>query len=343
MLVAIHPDFWDAAEGERANSSSPKYAAILQKAGHEVRWVDIFKSDIVSQVQGCHGFIWRHGHHSTMVRVAKLVLPVLERELGLMMYPDQRTCWHYDDKLAQKLLFEAHAVPAPKTWVFWDNVDAALEFARSAQYPLVLKLASGAASQNVRLLRGFDEAEPWIRRLMGDGAYNLDHAKACQPHQVLFAHHKNYVLLQEFLPENPFDTRITVIGNRAFGYRRFNRPNDFRASGSGLTDHNPADINPAAVRLALLAAQRLASQSLAFDIVHRGDEQMILEVSYTYVSWMVKDCPGHWEIDGDPETAPLRWVEGHVWPEEAQMADYLPRLEERGIELGLQPRETVTC
>lgn len=29
------------------------------------------------------------------------------------------------------------------------------------------------------------------------------------------------------------DTRVTVIGHCAFGYRRYNRPGDFRASGSG--------------------------------------------------------------------------------------------------------------
>src|SRR6185503_17089802 len=45
-----------------------------------------------------------------------------------------------------------------------------------------------------------------------------------------------YILLQEFLSNNKFDTRVTVIGNRAFAYRRFNRPNDFRASGSGNFD-----------------------------------------------------------------------------------------------------------
>ena len=53
---------------------------------------------------------------------------------------------------------------------------------------------------------------------------------------------RDYLLVQEFLPGNGFDTRITVIGNRAFGFRRFNRPDDFRASGSGRIDWNPAAI-----------------------------------------------------------------------------------------------------
>ena len=61
MIVAIHPDFWDAADGPRANSSSPKYADILQRAGHEVRWVDIYKSDILPNLSKGKTLLFSHG------------------------------------------------------------------------------------------------------------------------------------------------------------------------------------------------------------------------------------------------------------------------------------------
>ena len=44
---------------------------------------------------------------------------------------------------------------------------------------------------------------------------------------------KDYVYFQKFLPNNKYDIRIVVIGDRAFGFIRYNRENDFRASGSG--------------------------------------------------------------------------------------------------------------
>ena len=34
---------------------------------------------------------------------------------------------------------------------------------------------------------------------------------------------KNYIYFQEFIPGNEFDTRVTVIGDRAFAFRRMNR------------------------------------------------------------------------------------------------------------------------
>ena len=72
---------------------------------------------------------------------------------------------------------------------------------------------------------------------------------------------KTTVLFQEFLPCNDFDTRITVIGNRAFGFRRFNRANDFRASGSGKIDYDPKNIAPEMVQLAFDVTRRLNVQS----------------------------------------------------------------------------------
>ncbi len=110
---------------------------------------------------------------------------------------------------------------------------------------------------------------------------------------------QGYFFVQEFLPGNEFDTRVTIIGNRAFAFRRYNRQNDFRASGSGKLNWDPAAIDLETVRLAFHVAQKLGTQSLAVDALRRGDERLIVEISYTYASWAVRDCPGHWVLDGD--------------------------------------------
>lgn len=46
-------------------------------------------------------------------------------------------------------------------------------------------------------------------------------------------YHKGYIYFQDFIPNNNYDTRVKVIGNRCAALRRYNRKNDFRASGSG--------------------------------------------------------------------------------------------------------------
>ena len=118
-------------------------------------------------------------------------------------------------------------------------------------------------------------------------------------------------------------TRITVIGNRAFAFRRFNRPDDFRASGSGRRDEDPSQIDTDSVRLALRVAERLETQSVAVDVVYHGGTRVLTEISYYFEAWAVQACPGHWELRGTSSRGDLHWVEGHLAPEDAILEDFL--------------------
>lgn len=354
FLVAIQSDnYTNPSAPEKYDASSPLWAEFLQRAGHRVKWVDVYRSDILEQLHGCDGFMWRWAHFNGMGRIARRLLPVLEQQLGLTLYPDWHTCWHYDDKLAQAYLLPALGIPTPKTWV-WFERQAAKDWALTAQYPLVLKLAAGAGSANVRLILNWAEAHQWIDRLFGQRLVDLEEQQflplAWNRRLFLTAYlllrgklptfsdngnepQSGYVLFQEFLPDNAFDTRVTVIGNRAFGFRRFNRSNDFRASGSGKLDWTPDAIDLNFVRLAFGTARSSAAQSCAVDGLYRNKEHVISEISYTYASWAVYQCPGHWELDGDAETGKLDWIEGQLHPEHAQVEDFISRLTHRSSAL----------
>lgn len=330
MIIAIQPDNYGPGD-----ASSPIWTKLLQEAGFEVREVNVYRADILDQLKGCQGFMWRHAHLPHMRQVARRLLPVIERELGMVVYPDQQTCWHYDDKIAQAYLLDAVGVPIPKTWV-WFDMHHALEWAKNVEYPLVMKLWSGAGSTNVRLVQSFAEAKKWIKRMFYSGTTNLYKPGFSMKQRLLnstrafvkgeglpmWELHKNYVYFQEFLAGNEFDTRITVVGNKAFGYRRFNRENDFRASGSGKIDYVPQNISTDFIKLAFDVSKKLKAQSCAIDGLWRGREPVVGEVSYTYISRMVYECPGHWDID-------MKWHEGHMWPEEAQIQDFINLLRVR--------------
>ncbi len=349
MRVAIHPDDYSSPGHAGEDASAPRWAKALEAAGHEVHWVDVYRADILDQLDGCDGFMWRHGHSLEMQQVARRLLPVIERELGLAVYPDQATGWHYDDKIAQAHLLRALRLPTPQTWAWFDRA-AAERWARSADYPVVMKLSSGAGSENVRRIDSPEQAldriavlwtsgvgdlsdaslrpAPWLGRVR-DAARALVRGRPPHQHGLRQGLHYGYALFQEFLAGNEWDTRVTVIGKRAFAFRRFNRPGDFRASGSGALDPNPDAIDLPTVRLAFEAARRLGSQSVAIDGLRRGDERLIAEASYTYMSSAVADCPGHWELRGDPRSGDLSWVSGRMWPEDAQIEDFIERLVRR--------------
>lgn len=326
-----------------------RWAEFLAARGAEVRWLDLLGPDPLGPVRGCDGVMWHWAHYPHEERLAaRPLLQVIETELGIPVFPDLRTAWHYDDKIAQAYLLQALGLPAPKTWVFWRRADAEA-WAAAAPYPVVAKLAVGAGSSNVKLIRNAREAgahiermfsrtgiigpalhpgkptpagiaKSMVQRVLWGGRYLLLKKYPPLPKQYWMPQ-KGYALFQEFLPGNEFDTRITVIGDRAFGFRRMNRPGDFRASGSGMIDHDPGPIDRRFVELAFHAASQIGSQSMAFDLLFAGPgrEPAIVEISYCYADWAVQQCPGHWN-------GRLGWHEGRMWPEEAHVMDFLDRI-----------------
>ncbi|WP_119460671.1 hypothetical protein [Rhodospirillaceae bacterium SYSU D60014] len=343
--IAIQPDTVRHKNGEE-QSFSARWVELAEQIGIQARMVDAFAPDFFQQIVGCDGFLWRFGYPKLPRAFAKRLLPAIEHGMGIPVFPDWRTAWHFEDKIAQSYLLEAAGIPIPRTWVFWRPEDA-IAFCHGAAYPLVMKLSYGYQSANVRLLQRAEEATYWVQQMFGPGIKSVQMPTGARANKYVRRFltaartlagrtpldnsdselQQGYVLFQEFLPGNEFDTRITIIGNRAFGFRRFNRPNDFRASGSGHIDWDPKEIDIEAVRLAFDIAQRFQTQSVAVDVLRRGAEPVIAEISYTYASWALRDCPGHWMLRGDnPETGELEWVEGQMRPEDAIFEDFIARI-----------------
>ena len=338
MKIGIH---------DRPGSFSDRWIDYCLCNGVSFRRVNCLASDVVAQCEDLDVLLWHWpGSDPVNSLVATQIIASLEAA-GLQVFPNFDTCWHYDDKIAQKYLLEAIGAPLVPTWVFLDQTEA-MNWIDQATWPKVFKLRCGAGSSNVRLVRSRAEAVSICKRSFGSGfpavagyladmsnrlrsTRNSSHfwerlARAPRTLRSLLSlrrripREKGYLYLQEFLPDNAYDTRITIIGNRAFGFRRMNRPNDFRASGSGKPMYDPEKIDYRCVELAFRVADRLRTQSLAFDFLFGPNyEPMIGEISYCYVAPVVRDCPGHWDRDG-------AWYHGHTWPQDAILEDLLASL-----------------
>ena len=289
-------------------------------------------------------FIYHWGQWDACRQNARAVLPIVEEELRIPCFPNLRTCWAFDDKIRQYYLARAHGLPMARTWVFWEQEDA-LDWADTASLPVVFKLAGGAGSRNVMLVRTRTQLVRLMRRmfskgirdrsLSGKGALGLKRRDRLKLKAALWkrrcfgqeaAHfltcpnwiyHKHYALFQEFLPDNEYDTRITTIGARAFVFRRRNRPGDFRSSGSGLIDYSQEKTDLHLVELGLEISRLLGFQAMAYDFLYdRDNNPKFVEMSYTFVDRPVYDCPGYWDDR-------LNYCEGHYWPQFLQLSDLL--------------------
>jgi glutathione synthase/RimK-type ligase-like ATP-grasp enzyme len=116
-----------------------------------------------------------------------------------------------------------------------------------------------------------------------------------------------YVYFQDFIPNNDYDIRIIVIGEKAFGIKRMVRKNDFRASGSGNIYYEKQHFGDETVGIAFDISKRLKSQCTAFDFVYDNKIPLIVEISYGFSPEGYNDCTGYWD-------SRLNWHEGTFDP-----------------------------
>jgi glutathione synthase/RimK-type ligase-like ATP-grasp enzyme len=262
-------------------------------------------------------FLFRYAHVDDHHQLVSTILPVIENYLKIKCFPNLHTCWHFDDKIKEYYLLRSLGYPMIESWIFWEK-EHALEWAERAVYPVVFKLKKGAGSRNVILIDTKTEAVKIINRMFGKGIlsshgiphkgkvkyknlenyirhktdqYFLNKIRGIKP--TIWQNEKNYVLFQRFLPNNTFDTRVTVTGKRAYAIRRFVRKDDFRASGSGNWDMDRNNIDLRCVEMGLKISKELKFQSMAYDFLfdEKGEPQ-ICEISWTF-----PDDPesGYWD------------------------------------------------
>lgn len=338
-----------------------RLAVHLRPGGFSDRWtdhcrargivcepVDGFDSNIIERLCGFDGFLWHFDHvESRDMLVAPMVLEAAE-SIGLEVFPNRATRWHFDNKLSQKYLLEGLGAPLAKSEVFYSE-DAARAYVATATLPLVAKLKAGSGSANVQLLRSTAQAEAYCKKMFGAGenplpSYfsdastrvrsvaqagalipKLKRAPAALRRRLMkrrfTARERGYVYFQEFLPGNEFDTRITVVGDTAWGFIRRVRPGDFRASGSRDIDYDLQFVDKECVRIAFQTAERLGSQSTAFDFVKTPDgEPKIVEISYGYESGAVYAVSGQWRRD-------LSWQDGQLYAEDVIIDNLVAAIE----------------
>ncbi|OLF37465.1 MULTISPECIES: ATP-grasp domain-containing protein [unclassified Psychrobacter] len=319
MKVAIH---------HRPGSFSDRWIEYCKNKNIDYKLVNAFDTDIIEQLKGYDVFMWHH-HHSQIkdVLAAKNILFAIEHS-GLRVFPDFKTNWHFDNKVAQKYLLEAAGIPIVPSYIFYDKKQAK-KWAKNTSYPKVFKLTRGAGSSNVKLARSKSDAVKFINKSFGKGfpqldrvgylkealrksgkdtlsvgsltnvlkgvtrfVFNSEFAKKQSPE-------RDYAYFQDFIENKGFDVRVVVIDNRAVALKRMVRENDFRASGSGNLVFDNEKIDKRYIELAFNVSDKLQTQSLAIDLIHGIDDEIrVVEMSYGFPMLnFLERSAGYWDKD----------------------------------------------
>ncbi len=318
MKIAIH---------HRPGSYSDRWIEYCEENNIPYKIVNAYDTDIIQQVKDCDAFMWHHYHYDPIDALfAKQLLFSLE-QAGKIVFPNFKTGWHYDDKLGQKYLFEACGIKSAHAYVFYDK-KVAYNWIAHTDFPKVFKLRKGFGSRNVMLAHNKKEAKKFVRKAFGKGFPQFDGMRYFKDR---FENYKSgkitllnlirssfriiippkysrimnkeigYVYFQDFIPNEGFDYRIELTGEKAIALKRYVRPNDFRASGSHNNIYDNQLIEKDVIRFAFNIAEKLEMQTVALDIVRnkKTSELYLIEICYCYGLDEDEFDHGYWTKNGE--------------------------------------------
>ena len=289
--------------------------------------IDPYKSDIISQLDRFNALIWPVQNYVLAdIMEARSILHIAEQK-GLKVFPDQNTIWHFDDKIAEMYALQSVNAPIPQSWVFYLLEDCLAWLEKDAVYPLVAKLRCGSGSNNVKLLKTREEAIRYARHMFGRGfdpspsllykAYSKAQSSRnlktvitrikripeflnTRRHAKQLPVEKGYCYFQEFIPNDGYDLKVVVVGEKLSGFGRSVRKADFRASGGGSIIYKSELITEQIRESAYAAAKALGLQCMGFDYVvdKRTGSGKIVEMCYGFDFMVLAGANCYWNING---------------------------------------------
>ncbi|MBN2167173.1 MAG: hypothetical protein JW717_12910 [Marinilabiliaceae bacterium] len=325
---------------------SERWIAYCEQNAIDYKIVNCYDSDIVHQLADCDALMWHFNHKDSKdSKFAKQLLFALY-SANKKVFPDYKTIWHFDDKVGQKYLLEALDVPLVPSYVFYSKNEA-LSWLDKVSFPKVFKLRNGAGSDNVKLVKNKSTGKSLVKKSFGKGFKQYDAWSNLKEryrkyrlgkttlwnvmkgvlrifHTTEYArvtgNEVGYVYFQDFIPENTFDIRVIVIGNKAFAIKRLVRDNDFRASGSGYILYEKEHFDDEIISLSFRISDKIDAQCVAYDYVFSDGKPLIVEISYGFAMVGYDPCPGYWDKS-------LNWHEGTFDPYGWMVDDLLLSIE----------------
>lgn len=295
--------------------------------------IDPYANDAISRMRECDIVLWNIQNYLLAdLLEARNILFAVEK-LGVKVFPNHNTIWHFDDKIAEMYAFQSVDAPIPPSWVFY-NLDTAIDFINSATYPLVAKLRNGSGASNVKLLKNRSQAVKYAKRMFNHGfdpspsllykAYSK--AQSSYDWNTLVARikkipkflytrskakmmpiEKGYCYFQNFIENDGYDIKVVVAGDKLSFLVRNVRASDFRASGGGDSYYDKSLVTKNIIDSAFATADKLGLQCVGFDYVVDKDsgKGLIIEMCYGFDFVAIRDAKGYFTRDGEWIDEPL--------------------------------------
>ena len=295
----------------------PKFERFLKNNEISYEFFDIRSSSWIDEAYKFDIIIWHSYSAPYTQEEAKSKIYFLEKYLRKICYPSYNELWSYEDKIRSSYLYTHLKIQSLPTFTTNSKLDA-LRFITEASFPIISKISTGSSSHGIVKIKDRRTACKYVNSSFSDAG-----RETYWP----FIRQKNYVYFQEFVNDAKFDLRVIVVGNKLFGYYRYAKSGDFRASGAGIIEKKA--LPEEAMRIAVQTKNLIGSTSLAVDMLYSETDRKyyIIETSIfcgidTAEQLVVDGKPGYYEYVNDS----FIFKEGKFWIQELTLAEFFKSL-----------------
>lgn len=297
----------------KTRSYYPKFERFLKKNNIKYVFYDIYASDWIEKAKEIDMIVWHTSSDPCTQALAKSKLYILDKKMNKKCLPSYDEVWTYEDKVHSHYLYSLYNLPEIPTFVSQRKSDV-ISFLQNTTFPIISKITTGSGSSGVEKIDTYKEA-----KFMVDKVFSFRGRKTYFP----FERQKDYVYFQKFINDADFDLRVMVIGDKFFGYYRYPKVGDYKASGAGIYEKKEIPIE--ALELAHKVKKMFNCRFLATDMLYSKKEKkfFIIESSIfigvdTCEQLVINGVPGYYQRD---DKANYTFKEGKYWLPELMLKE----------------------
>lgn len=298
---------------------------------HEI--INPYKNGVIKKLMEFDIILWHYSNYSFKdMLMAKNILFTME-EHGKKVFPSFKDAWHFDDKLAETYLLESISAPIPKSYYYYDMQSLELDI-KNLSFPIIAKLRNGSGSHNVKMIKSKEELRGYAKKMFTSGlssapslmykaSSNIKSTKSLKTfinrakripeflrslsNAKKFNKERGYVYLQEFIPNDGYDLKIVVVGDKLSFIGRNIREGEFRASGGGDLFYDRNRVTQDVINSAFKTSDDLGFKCMGYDYVIDNITGVgkIIEISYGFSHQAVLDANGFFDRNGIWHNEPL--------------------------------------
>lgn len=329
IAIAISPD-----QTQHSGSWNNPWIDYCKEKNLEYSKINPYSSNILEVLRDFDIFLWAFGGYNyTHMLIARSIL-YSAKQMGLKVFPDFNDAWHFDDKIAETYLLQSIKAPIPESYMFYSS-ETLKDFAnKSKDFPYVAKLRNGSGSHNVKMINSNVELKKYGEVMFSKGfssspsvlyksTSNIKSTKSLNTlisrakripeflrtlkNSRMFPNEKGYVYLQEFIPNDGYDLKIVVVGNKLSYIGRNIRKGEFRASGGGDLFYDKTLVTQNVIESAFRTSDKLGFNCMGYDYVvdKNNGNGIIIEISYGFAHQALLMAGGYFDRQGNWHNEPL--------------------------------------